>query len=97
MNFMALWSKKNSIFVIDSYLKDSAFTAVTRDAKFWTRYVEVVPFANKRHRKGTSFNYKKKTGYKSTVGKGKQKGETEFPYKNSPPKLNDILQSKFNI
>ena len=27
-------SKKRSIFVIDSYLKDSAFTAVKRDAKF---------------------------------------------------------------
>ena len=27
-------SKKRSIFVIDSYLKDSAFTAVKRDTKF---------------------------------------------------------------
>ena len=27
-------SKKRSIFVIDSYLKDSAFTVVKRDAKF---------------------------------------------------------------
>ena len=27
-------SRKLSIFVIDSYLKDSAFTAVKRDAKF---------------------------------------------------------------
>ena len=27
-------SKKPSIFVIDSYLKDSAFTAVKRDTKF---------------------------------------------------------------
>ena len=27
-------SRKRSIFVIDSYLKDSAFTAVKRDAKF---------------------------------------------------------------
>ena len=26
--------RKRSIFVIDSYLKDSAFTAVKRDAKF---------------------------------------------------------------
>ena len=35
MNFMALDSWKNgSVFVIDSYLKDSAFTAVERDAKF---------------------------------------------------------------
>ena len=28
MNFTALESRKRSIFVIDSYLKDSAFTAV---------------------------------------------------------------------
>ena len=27
-------SRKRSIFVIDSYLKDSAFTPVKRDAKF---------------------------------------------------------------
>ena len=27
-------SRKRSIFLIDSYLKDSAFTAVKRDAKF---------------------------------------------------------------
>ena len=27
-------SRKRSVFVIDSYLKDSAFTAVKRDAKF---------------------------------------------------------------
>ena len=27
-------SKERSIFVIDSYLKDSAFTAVKRDTKF---------------------------------------------------------------
>ena len=27
-------SRKRSIFVIDSHLKDSAFTAVKRDAKF---------------------------------------------------------------
>ena len=27
-------SRKRSIIVIDSYLKDSAFTAVKRDAKF---------------------------------------------------------------
>ena len=27
--------------------------------------------------------------YKSTIGKGKQQGETEFPYKNCPPKRKD--------
>ena len=35
MNFMALErSRKRSIFAIDSYLKDSAFSPVERDAKF---------------------------------------------------------------
>ena len=37
-------SKKRSIFLIDSYLKDSAFTTVKRDTKFQTRYVKGVPF-----------------------------------------------------
>ena len=32
--YVFLKSRKRSIFVIDSYLKDSAFTAVKRDAKF---------------------------------------------------------------
>ena len=31
----------------------------------------------------------KKTINKSTVSKGKQQGETEFPYKNCPQKLKD--------
>lgn len=34
-------------FVTDSFLKDSAFTAVTRDANFLTRYVKWVPFVNR--------------------------------------------------
>ena len=35
MNFMALSSRENVLFfVIDSHLKDSAFTAVKGDAKF---------------------------------------------------------------
>ena len=35
MNFMALKSRENVLlFMIDPYLKDSAFTAVKRDAKF---------------------------------------------------------------
>ena len=38
-------SRKRSIFVIDSYLKDSTFTAVTRDAR--------VPFVKRRHTMGT--------------------------------------------
>ena len=39
-------SRKRSIFVIDSNLTVSAFTAVKRDAKFYTRYVKGVPFVN---------------------------------------------------
>ena len=35
-----------SIFVIDSYLNDKAFTAVKMDAKFYARYVKGVPFVN---------------------------------------------------
>ena len=34
-------------------------------------------------------HHPKKTLDKSTVGKGKQQGETEFRYKNCPPKLKD--------
>ena len=36
MNFMDFESRENVLFsfVIDSYLKDSAFTEVKRDAKF---------------------------------------------------------------
>ena len=48
-------SRKRSIFVIDSYLKDSAFTAVKRDAKFQTRYVKGVPFVNRRCKKRGTF------------------------------------------
>ena len=40
-------SRKRSIFVIDSNLTVSAFTAVKRDAKFYTRYVKGVPFVNR--------------------------------------------------
>ena len=34
MNFWFYKVEKRSIFLIDSYLKDSAFIAVKRDAKF---------------------------------------------------------------
>ena len=44
--------------MIDSYLKDSAFTAVKRDAKFYTRYVKGVPFVNRRYTKGVPFSWK---------------------------------------
>ena len=51
-------SRKRSIFVIDSYLKDSDFTAVKRDAKFLTRYVKGVPFVNRGYMKGVPFPLK---------------------------------------
>lgn len=34
-------------------------------------------------------NHHHKTIHKSTVGKGKQQGETEFPRRNRSPKLKD--------
>ena len=43
--------RKRSIFVIDSYLNGSAFTALRRDAKFLTKYVKGVPFVNRRYTK----------------------------------------------
>ena len=46
-------SRKRSFFVIDSYLKGSAFTVVKKYAKFYTRYVKGVPFVN---RKGVPFS-----------------------------------------
>lgn len=43
--------------------------------------------------------YKRKYIYKSTIGKGKQQGETEFPYKNCSPeiKVKTIKNSISNI
>ena len=49
-------SRKRSIFVTDSHLKDDAFTAVKKDAKFYTRYVKGVPFVNNRYTKGVPFS-----------------------------------------
>ena len=49
-------SRKRSISVIDSCLKDSAFTGVKRDAKFQTRYVKGVPSVNRRYSKGVPFS-----------------------------------------
>ena len=42
-------------FVIDSYLKDSALTAVKRDPKVYNGYVKGVPFINRRCTKGVFF------------------------------------------
>ena len=41
-----------------SYIKDSAFTAVKRDANFSTRYVKGVPFVNSIYTKGIPFSWK---------------------------------------
>ena len=43
--------RKRSIFVIDSYLNGSVFTALRRDAKFLRKYVKGVPFVNRRYTK----------------------------------------------
>ena len=53
-------SRKRSIFVINSFKKkNSAFTAVKRDAKFKTKYVKGVPFLNRRYTKEVLFFAKK--------------------------------------
>ena len=52
MNFMALKrenERKRSILVIDSFLKDSALTAVKR-------YTKGVPFVNRKHTKRVPFS-----------------------------------------
>ena len=49
------WLTERSGFVTYSRFKDSAFTAVKRDAKFETRYVKRVPFINRRYTKGVLF------------------------------------------
>ena len=48
-------SRKNSVGVIDFYLKDRRFTAVKRDTKFKTRYVKGAPSVNRRYTKGSPF------------------------------------------
>ena len=48
--------RKRSIFVIDSYLNGSEFTALKRDAKFLTKYAKGVPFVNRRYTKGVPFS-----------------------------------------
>ena len=56
MHFISLKTlRKLPGFVIYSYLKDSALTAVKRDETFLTRYVKGVPFVNRRYAKGVSF------------------------------------------
>ena len=58
MKFMAVKKKKNekTFWFCDlAVLKDSAFTAVKRDAKVLTRYVKGVRFFNIRYTKGVPF------------------------------------------
>ena len=52
---MAVKKKKIPSLVVDSYLKDGAFTAVKRDARFYTRYVRGVPFLNTSYTSGVPF------------------------------------------
>lgn len=53
---MAVKGRENVLdFVIYSYLKDSLFTEVKRDAKFEPRYVKGVPFVTRRYTKGEPF------------------------------------------
>ena len=48
-------SAPESLIVGYSYPKDSAFTAVKRDAKFLSRFVKGVPFVNRKYTKGLPF------------------------------------------
>ena len=48
--FMVAKSReKRSGFVIYSYFKDSSFTAIKSDAKFYKGYMKGVPFVNRRY------------------------------------------------
>ena len=55
MNFMALKSLKNVLFLRLIPIQDSDFTAVKRDAKFLARYVKGLPFVNTGYMKGVPF------------------------------------------
>ena len=86
-------SRKRSIFVIDSYLNDSVFTAVKRDAKFKTRYVKGVPFVNRRCTKGVPLSWKK--------GKGLDLGAKRLPIKIGeylpPPQQMAVIQTNAQL
>ena len=68
MHFIAVKKlRQSSFFVIYSYFKDSAFTAVKRvNAKFLTRYVKEVSFVNRRYTNGLPFL--SKMVYKMVLG-----------------------------
>ena len=49
-------SRQRSIVLTNSYVKDSAFTAAKRNAKFLTKYAKGVPFLSKRYAKELPFS-----------------------------------------
>ena len=74
--------------MIDFYLKDSAFTAVKRDAKVETRYLKGVPFVNRRYKEGVPFSCKRVRGW-STGQSFPVKAFVEYP----PPSRGILTQS----
>lgn len=63
---MPVKSGKRCGFVFDSCLKDSAFAAVRRDAKFYTRYVKRVPFLSNKTNAVPFFVSTPPVGFKPT-------------------------------
>ena len=69
-------SRKRSIFVIDSYLDESAFTSVKMNAKLLNRYVKGVPYRGVRYNEkfpqslSTSLNQGSTVFYATTYGLG---------------------------
>ena len=60
-----LWKiKVEKTFRFCDYQKDSAFTAVERDAKPYTRYVKGVPFVNRRVNESATFSVKSSIVYR---------------------------------
>ena len=53
--------------MICSYLKDTVWTAVKRDAKFETRYVKGVPFVDRRYTKVVPVFVKKASPYNNSL------------------------------
>ena len=74
-------SRKRSIFVIESYLNERAFTAVKRDAKFQTRYVKRVIVINRRYTKRGPFSRKRvyKKGNRLDLGAKSPREFVDFP------------------
>ena len=69
MHFMAVKkSRERSGFFIYSFFKESAFTAVKRDAKFYARYVKGVAFVNRRCMKAKGLPFLSQLVYKRIRG-----------------------------